>query len=34
MLEINPERRWDAERVIREVVRLQFEYRMGAQGRK
>ena len=34
MLEINPERRWDAEQVIREVVRLQFEYRMGAQGRK
>ena len=32
MLQINPERRWDAEQVIREVVKLQFEYRMGAQG--
>ncbi|MBL06201.1 MAG: protein kinase [Planctomycetota bacterium] len=34
MLQINPERRWDAEQVIREVVKLQFEYRMGEQGGK
>ena len=32
MLEINPERRLDAEQVIREVVRLQFELRMGPGG--
>ena len=34
MLQINPERRWDAEQVIREVVKLQFECRMGEQGGK
>ena len=34
MLEINPERRLDAEQVIREVVRLQFELRMGLHGGK
>jgi hypothetical protein len=27
MLEKDPERRWDADRVIREVTRLQFEIR-------
>ena len=32
MLEIDPERRWDAEQVIREVVKLQFEHRMGSRG--
>jgi len=34
MLEINSERRLDAEQVIREIVRLQFELRMGSQGGK
>ena len=33
MLEIEPARRWDAERVIREVVKLQFDMQMGFRSR-
>ncbi|MGQ9590409.1 MAG: protein kinase domain-containing protein [Planctomycetota bacterium] len=32
MLEKDPEKRWDADRVIAEATRLQFELRQGARG--